>query len=97
MNLDDVPADAVMILTQELDRLFKFANCNPRCHACQKQIDIGQQFQLVSFRGMDRMTCGTCDRSGLERARQKYLANLPGRGGYSRASRRALQSFQSCA
>ena len=81
MTLDDVPADTLMALTDELDRLFKFAGCNPACHVCGRKISVKGRFRLVSYRGEDRMTCArsTCTRAGLERKHQAKIA--PG-GGY---------------
>ena len=97
MKLEDIPADVLMTLTSELERLFRFADCNPACHACKKYIEIGDQFQLLSFDGTDEMTCAKCDRKELERQKHEALVeqerldsrprSLGGRiGGYSRPS-----------
>ena len=69
MTLDDVPADTLMTLTAELDRLFKFARCNPSCHACKKSIGVGSEFQLLSFNGKDEMLCTNCDKEKLIEAK----------------------------
>ena len=99
MTLDDIPADQIFTLTLELERLFRFARCVPKCHACDCPIVVGEDFQLISciwYKGthfeeaVDEMVCGNCDRAKLEaakeRARQEAAAS---RGGYSRPSRRA--------
>ena len=100
MTLDDVPADVLIILTDELDRLFKFAYCNPTCHTCNTKISIGDSFQLISYRGRDHMACVNCDREKMEKARRKDMKDLgykwsdtkeeyylPVHKGYSRQSR----------
>ena len=73
MTLDDIEPDTIIILTEELQRLFRFAECDPACHACEKHIDIGENFQLAThtpktYRGelegdgesRDVMLCSTC-------------------------------------
>ena len=103
MTLDDVPADTIMELTPELDRLFRFAQCVPTCHACQKPIRLGKRFQLLSYLGSDEMLCELCGRPELEAQHQEKLKThiwkpvtedgFGGyyvrlrRGGYSRPSR----------
>ena len=67
--IDDVPTDTVMELTADLTRAFKFAGCAPTCHACQRSIEVGSKFQLISYEGTDEMLCGRCDRKGLRRAK----------------------------
>lgn len=73
MTLDDVPADVELILTTELDRLFKVAKCNPMCHVCFNKISVGTIFSLVSLDGTDQMACArkTCGRTGLEKQAEK--------------------------
>jgi len=89
MTLDDIPADKILELTVELDRLFKAAGCEPACHVCLRKIDLGEQFQLLSFEGTDEMLCVSCDRDKL--ARKKWMIAYPDpgnrpryEGGYSR-------------
>lgn len=93
MTLDDVPADTILTLTKDLDRLFRFANCDPTCHACDKTIKIGTDFQLISVSPKDRphkryyvdpdgpytdeMACGKCTRADLTRAAQTLEAMIP--------------------
>lgn len=71
MTLDDVPADKIMTLTDELNRLFKAAGCKPQCHACGVEIEIGAEFQLLSFYGTDEMLCHKCKREELEERRRE--------------------------
>ena len=73
MTLDDVPADTLMTLTAELYRLFRFAHCNPACHACKKSIGVGSEFQLLSFKGKDEMLCKECTKDDLEVVHQASL------------------------
>ena len=72
-TLNDVPADTQMVMTEDLERLFRVAKCNPPCHACLKTIPIGGPFQLVSLDGTDEMTCGKCGRDDL-RERHKQVS-----------------------
>jgi len=67
MTIDDVPADTVVELTAELDRLFKAVGCKPACHACKTKLAIGDRFQLLSYQGIDEMVCATCDRDALKK------------------------------
>ena len=78
MTLDDIPADRVIILSTEMDNLFKAAYCRPTCHVCHKEINLGDEFQLVSYLGHDQMTCtkDICGRSGLEGLEAKRVALL---------------------
>ena len=95
MTLDDVPADMMLSLTGELDRLFRAARCRPTCHSCWKPIGVGTDFQLLSFRGFDKMVCGkkTCNRESLEKLYQEELASKARaemKSGYSRPSKRTI-------
>ena len=97
MTLDDVPADVIMILTVELDRLFKFAQCVPTCHVCKNKIEVGDDFQLISISPrdramprayldpdgppMDEMACGSCTREDLNKAHETYVEALRPIGG----------------
>jgi len=72
MTLDDIIPDTVTLLTEELLRLFRYADCEPECHACHKPIEVGKKFQLATrvystgwFRegeqeSRDVMLCSNC-------------------------------------
>ena len=66
MGIDDILADKVYVLDADLDRLFKAAGCNPGCHACKTKISIGDEFELLSYKGTDEMVCAQCGRPELE-------------------------------
>ena len=99
MTLDEI---TILTLTNELNRLFRFAKCILTCRACLKAIEIGQDFQLASYKaeGMnyyyDEMLCTSCDLEDLARLQEeRRLKALKaerqsgfGRGGYSRLSKR---------
>lgn len=101
MTLDDIPADVLMTLTGELERLFLFARCSPTCHVCGCKISVGDSFQLLSYHGRDEMVCSNCGRDDLEHQHQeklasgyKWIEHRSGHGwyhkvvsGYSRVSR----------
>lgn len=74
MNINDIPADVVQVLTIELDRLFKAVGCKPGCHACKKEISVSDEFQLLSFNGTDEMVCALCGRPELEDRDQRQAA-----------------------
>ncbi len=96
MTLDDVPANTYTTLTPELDRLFKFAQCTPQCHSCEKFIKLGQKFTLATWADpwycedtpYDHMLCYKCTVDTLAtntiKRREAYHASL--RGGYTRVT-----------
>lgn len=89
MTLDDVPAGVLQVMTPELARLFRAAGCQPMCHACAENIEVGDTFQLLSFDGRDQMLCALCDREDLEALelrREEQLQERRRSGGYSRQS-----------
>ncbi len=60
-TLDDVKPDTIMVMTSDLDRLFKLEGCNPACHACHSAIALGEKFRLASTPdGRDVMLCDQC-------------------------------------
>ncbi len=90
MTLDDIKPDVTMTLTEEHERLFQFAGCEPACHACDDDINVGQIFQLATHDDRDVMLCGTCDIDKLkEKEAEELRASLARRrsGGYSRPTR----------
>ena len=101
MTIDDIPADVLMTLTNELDRLFRAVHCKPTCHGCGATLSVGDSFQLISYRGRDQMACSKCDREKIEQQQRKRMENAglhwskvtndyeyPDRGkGYSRPSK----------
>lgn len=95
MTIDDIKSDTVMELTSDLERLFQLAGCDPMCHACRGDIEIGMQFRLASCVGKhddneyrDVMLCDTCTVDDLLAAEAKAHAAWKKRGGgFSRSSR----------
>lgn len=84
MTLDDIPEGTTQTLTAELDRLFRYAGCDPTCHACRTPIKVGEVFTLTMYRRdrfggssferekkpRDVMLCGECTVDDLARAEQ---------------------------
>jgi len=48
ISLEDLPADTTIMMTDELIRLFRFAKCEPTCHACEKALPVGVEFRLMT-------------------------------------------------
>ncbi len=99
MTLDDIPADEVVILTEQLDRAFRAVRCVPTCHCCGVPILIGDKFKLamtetVDAPGLssrwhggakDEMLCERCTPEKLLKKRQAVRRRwLADGGGYSR-------------
>ena len=99
MTLNDIAPDTMTLLTEKLLRLFRYAGCEPECHACHTTIEVNQEFQLVTHgkqEPRDVMLCSSCTLADLikteKRERRKELRGRDfwgptSRGGYSRPSR----------
>lgn len=92
MTLDDIPADEMRTMTKDMARLFLAAKCEPECHCCFADIEVGMRFQLASVDGTDEMLCYECSPSDLVEKRNRDKRALEARlarpyGGYSRPSR----------
>jgi len=60
-DLDEIPASADTVMTDELIRLFAYAGCSPTmCHTCSDIIGVGQIFKLQPHHGTDEMLCAKC-------------------------------------
>ena len=95
MTLDDIEADEMVVMTNTIHRLFMVAKCDPACHCCRNDINIGHTFCLAEYKDRDVMLCEKCTVKDLvqntlkeeraverDRKRRKRLG-LPPRG-YSR-------------
>lgn len=72
MTLDDIKPDVTLALTKHHERLFKVAGCDPACHACDVEINIGDQYKLATYKERDVMLCNGCTVADLVRkARNK--------------------------
>ena len=101
--IDKVPADTIMLMTKRLERIFRFADCEPACHACHASIEVGDKFQLATYtppknyrgqvmKSRDTMLCTNCDVPKLIREdtrinKIKHTAWRASGGGFSRPSR----------
>ncbi len=80
-------------LSEELQKIFLAAGCDPACHICGKKIAVGDRFHLKEFfrrkrpNGMETtaqaMLCSRCskNRRKLSRSSAFTLANLAGKSG----------------
>ena len=59
-EIDDIPADEEVILTATMDRAFKVLGCDPTCHCCEEEINIGDVFKLACVDNEDEMLCAKC-------------------------------------
>ena len=101
-DLDAIPADVTMPMTEPLQRAFRMAECDPACHVCGDQIDIGDDFILATIRHVhprwddeeftDEMVCGKHTRKDLEvlskeqTDEEQRIVDLPPHKGFSRPS-----------
>ena len=75
MKIDDILAGTDTVMTDDLIRLFKYAGCDPHCHACNKPIEAGKTFKLLSHTSapgwqpgigpIDEMCCEKCGQPEL--------------------------------
>lgn len=99
MNLEEIPADEIVVLSAQLNRAFRSVGCQPGCHCCKKSIDVGDEFKLamveqVEAAGLssrmrgeprDEMLCTDCTPAKLLRKRRKAKRDWEAAGrGYSR-------------
>lgn len=97
-KLDDIEAGTDTVMTKELVRLFKYAGCNPHCHACEKPIKVDQTFKLVPHKKaagwepegklLDEMCCAKCSEPELIK-RDRRVADERTKRYYSSTSRQA--------
>ncbi len=102
MNVEDIKPDEIVVLTEEMRRVFVAAGCEPECHACFKRLNLGVSFKLATVKrrrqsGHDRvrydvMLCATCTPADLpaeamsKKAYEKFLASHPLAGGCFRVN-----------
>ncbi len=84
MTLNDIPPDVTLVLTDEMNRLFRIAKCDPTCHCCRDAIAVGDYFKLqthavqkfgtrmnVNRIERDIMLCSDCDTTKLAAKEKK--------------------------
>lgn len=78
MTLDDIPADEILVLTEQLARLFRAKDCEPTCHCCYEPIKVGETFKLAmvdapvsALSGRDVMLCDKHSVADLIARREK--------------------------
>ena len=89
-----IPPSTDTVMTAELQRLFRYAKCDPACHACGKKILPGEVFKLHPHRPVrdwiliDEMLCANCGEPDLVLRDERETARRAAyRGGYSRPSK----------
>ena len=95
LMIDKIPADEDTILTTLLKRAFQYHSCNPACHCCGNDINVGEIFKLASIEAeepwnkgnfYDHMLCRNCtaqdyiDKQALRRTERERRAGM----GFSR-------------
>ena len=48
MNVEEMPADELVVMTQHWHKAFNVHGCNPMCHCCGKFIGVGEKFKLAT-------------------------------------------------
>lgn len=64
MNVDEIPSDEPVVMTEGLHRVFNSSGCNPACHNCWELINVGCKFKLSTIKVLSRGVWGL----GLENA-----------------------------
>lgn len=60
-DIDDIPADTSIDLTEDLVRAFKSVGCDPRCHNCGEELVIGEPFKLAYVKVLQYYTGWTLE------------------------------------
>lgn len=53
MNIEEIPSDELVVMSDFWHRAFNAAGCNPMCHSCKKMIPVGNQFKLATVDKID--------------------------------------------
>lgn len=48
MNIEEIPSDEIMAMTEKWHRAFKAAGCAPMCHCCVKELLPESKFKLAT-------------------------------------------------
>ncbi len=48
MNVEQIPSDKIVVMTDFLHRAFNAGGCNPMCHSCFSRIKVGEKFHLAN-------------------------------------------------
>jgi hypothetical protein len=70
MNIEQIPSDELVTMTDFWHRAFNTKGCDPGCHCCGKALAIGSTFKLATVdrlaEGQTRevMLCDTCTVEG---------------------------------
>lgn len=65
MNVEEIPANEVVIMTDFWHRSFNAAGCNPACHCCDRLITVDDKFKLgitSTFRNYPSIKTGEYER-----------------------------------
>ncbi len=50
MNINEIPSNELVVMTDFWHRAFNAAGCDPGCHCCEKSIPAGAKFKLSTIR-----------------------------------------------
>jgi len=79
-ELDAIPADVEVVMSESMQRAFRVEGCDPACHCCEESISVGSTFKLAYIKSIplvgkeeadDEMLCEKCTPEMLINARQK--------------------------
>lgn len=49
MNIEEIPSDELIEMSEIWHRAFNAAGCNPGCHCCNKFINVNDKFKLSTI------------------------------------------------
>ena len=59
MQIEEIPSDELIEMTNLFHRAFNAAGCNPACHCCYHFIEVGDKFKLSTVRDVRTHNHGT--------------------------------------
>lgn len=48
MNIEQIPSDELVLMTEVWHRSFNALGCDPACHCCDRPIPVGDMFKLAT-------------------------------------------------
>lgn len=50
MEIEEIPANEIVVMTEFWHRAFNAVGCNPKCHSCYKLLPSGTKFKLSTVK-----------------------------------------------
>jgi len=58
MNVEEIPSNELVVMTNFWHRAFNAAGCDPMCHNCKSMIQVGNRFKLATIETSDSYVAG---------------------------------------